>query len=109
MNEVKRYQCEYCGKLLAGKKRMEDHETECVHNQKSINCFRCEFAYMDDYEQCDGYNSTVQDVPQCIYIDDKIECNDAPNCEAFRRSDKLNIERSYDDANKNYEDAEVIL
>ena len=85
---------------------MEKHEKECTHNPNGINCFLCEFACMDDYEQYNGYDdsmSTIHDVPQCVYTEDIIEKNNASKCSKFRRSDKLSYERTYSEAEENYE------
>ena len=106
MKKVERYRCDHCGKLLAKEETMKKHEAECIHNPLSINCYRCEFACVDDYEQYNDYDDSIHtrhDVPQCAYLEDVIDDNIASRCSRFRRSDKPNYERTYDEAYKNYD------
>lgn len=104
MKEVKRFRCDYCGKLMAKKDRMGSHEKECVHNAESVNCYRCECACITDWDYYNGsYESTRKNAPVCAYEEDIILENKAPICKMFRRSDKTNYERTYDEANDNTE------
>ena len=105
MKQVQRFKCDFCGKITVRLDTMERHEAECVHNPNSVNCFFCELACTDDFEQYNEYDDsiiTIRNVPICVYKDEVITHNDAPSCKEFIKSDKLNFERSYEDAYENY-------
>lgn len=101
MKIVERYKCDYCRKITARKSTIEKHEKECVANPESVNCFRCEFACVDDWD-VDEYR-TIKDTPVCVYEDDVIGVNCAATCVMFRRSKESNTRRTYEDAVKNLE------
>lgn len=105
MKQVQRYKCDYCNRVTAKAETMERHEIECLHNPNTINCFMCEFACIDYYEEYTswGGDRTVKDAPQCAYTNEILQRGDALTCEKFRRSKENNCYRTFADAERNYE------
>ena len=87
MKECRVYQCEYCRRIRFTKKVMERHEKECVHNPKSVNCYRCKRAYRG--EAHDDYDRIFPDQPCCSYTEDEIVERLADGCEMFERSETM--------------------
>ena len=89
------YKCDYCKKTRYTVEAMERHEKECVHNPKSVNCYRCAHSYKDNY-----YDdiSTIIGAPMCNYTEDIIDERRADKCSEFVRSDTTFEARKYEDA-----------
>lgn len=96
MIEVRRYKCDYCRKLLVDYNRMREHERACIHNPLSVNCYRCNHAYMGEYDEeyTDGYVHTRKDVAMCSISEEMLTKNEAADCGDFMRSDEMYYTRS---------------
>lgn len=100
MKEVKRFKCDYCSKTTARESTMRRREHECVHNPNAVNCFCCEYACVDELE--DEW-STRKDVPQCAYNQEELIRGWADCCSFYKHSDKLCFERSFEEAEGNFD------
>lgn len=113
MKQVIRYKCDFCQKLAAHPKTIERHEKVCLKNPDGKNCYMCEMAYLDDYENYHDYSdtySTVKDQCMCAYTDDVVSStigsadgNMAPKCEYFHRDKDGYWYRNREQAEKNLE------
>lgn len=41
MRQVKAYHCDYCRRIMANKKNMENHEKICLRRPESRACYTC--------------------------------------------------------------------
>lgn len=115
MKEVIRFKCDFCQKLAARSETIEKHETVCLKNPNGKNCYMCEMAYQDDYENYNGYHTTVvKDQCMCIYTEEVISAvlggadgNLALKCDMFHRAEDGYWYRSQEDAEKNLQKYEI--
>jgi hypothetical protein len=86
MKEVRRYKCDYCGKIRATLRGIEKHEYQCIHSPKSVNCYRCAYAF--DGERYNDFGYQMKDGPCCAYTEESIFENIASRCEHYQLSDE---------------------
>lgn len=99
MREVKRFKCDYCNRVTAKEETIKRHETQCIHNPNSVNCFRCEFAYEGDYHM-DEYR-TMDNAPICAYTEEFITENFALKCDTYKRSGEMYYQRNCEETAAN--------
>jgi hypothetical protein len=108
MKKVERYKCDYCNKLAVHSETIENHETICIHNPNGKNCYMCEFSCFCDTWESDGPYSDYKDVCVCVINDDIQKTNEALNCEHFKRSNKMYLERDYEEVSTRIEELELL-
>lgn len=87
MKQVIRFKCDYCRAIRATTAGMERHEKQCIHNPKSVNCYRCAYAF--EGERYSDFGYPMKDGPCCAYTEESIFENIADRCEHYTLSDTL--------------------